>query len=107
MNRQAILWTLDPNLFDILMAVAREVTQRNQKMHICERLSITKQNAVGVTIMCKTDEGYWVDWATSRKMMGAVKTYLAKDSMLEELGMISEDDTLNGYGREPNYRCRL
>jgi len=35
--------------------------------------------------MCKTDEGYWVDWAASRKTMKVVKMYLAKDPMLEEL----------------------
>jgi hypothetical protein len=145
MNRQAILRTLDPNLIDTLMAVAREVTRRRQKMHICEPLeksyhvsnwspawreldfskaldagakeargdkrlrllvlgqgkeskfpyrcmllafcgsSITKQDSVSATIMCKTDEGYWVDWAASRKTMKAVKMYLAKDPMLEEL----------------------
>ncbi|EEY15369.1 conserved hypothetical protein [Verticillium alfalfae VaMs.102] len=35
------------------------------------------------TVMCKTNDGYWVDFSTSRKGMKAIKDYIASDPALE------------------------
>ncbi|EGY16602.1 hypothetical protein VD0002_g4359 [Verticillium dahliae] len=35
------------------------------------------------TVMCKTSDGYWVDFTTSRKGMKAIKDYIASDPALE------------------------
>ncbi|KAG7125639.1 Acetyltransferase adrJ like protein [Verticillium longisporum] len=35
------------------------------------------------TVMCKTSDGYWVDFSTSRKGMKAIKDYIASDPALE------------------------
>ncbi|KAK7425603.1 hypothetical protein QQZ08_007926 [Neonectria magnoliae] len=35
------------------------------------------------TVMCKTDDGYWIDFSTSVKGMKAIKEYIASDPLLE------------------------
>lgn len=35
--------------------------------------------------MCKTDDGYWIDFSASVKGMNAIKAYVASDPLLERL----------------------
>jgi len=54
-------------------------------LRVIDGSGLADMRIVNAVVMCKTKEGYWIDFAAADETMAAVKRHLAKDPELEKL----------------------